>query len=151
MRVLILGAALMLGACESKPTDEQQAALVENAVEDAQDVADNATMVGEAREEAKDAPTRDAWVGKWIGVEGLVLTIEKSGTPGRYRLTNTYSLDKDATGVFEGYATKDGIAFIRPDGAKTLRASDGEGTGLKYLAGKKDCLTVGEGEGYCRD
>ena len=29
--------------------------------------------------------------------------------------------------------------------------TDGDATGLKYLAGKKDCLTVEPGEGYCRD
>jgi hypothetical protein len=54
-------------------------------------------------------------------------------------------------GEFDGVATEKGIAFNRPDGAKELVASDGDATGLKYLAGKKDCLTVTTGEGYCRD
>ena len=106
----------------------------------------------EKAEKAAEAPSRDAWLGKWVGVEGLVLTIEKDPSgPGRYRLINTYSLDEGATGTFAGVATNEGIAFTRPDGAKVLRATDGAATGLKYLDGKKDCLTVGVGEGYCRD
>jgi hypothetical protein len=28
--------------------------------------------------------------------------------------------------------------------------TNGDATGLKYLAGKTDCLTVKSGEGYCR-
>ncbi|WP_204325615.1 hypothetical protein, partial [Stenotrophomonas maltophilia] len=60
-----------------------------------------------------------------------------------------YTLDDK--GSFEGKGTREGIAFERPDGKQVLKASDGDATGLKYLAGKKDCLTVKTGEGYCRD
>ena len=66
-------------------------------------------------------PPTDSWVGKWIGVEGLHLTI-----------------------------AKDDIAFTRPDGPQQLRAGDGAATGLKWLADKKNCLIVATGEGYCR-
>lgn len=96
------------------------------------------------------APTdRDAWVGKWTGVEGTMLTIAKGDGPGRYTLDMQYTLDDK--GSFEGTGTDEGIAFRRPDGSQVLRATDGDATGLKYLAGKKDCLTVKTGEGYCRD
>lgn len=152
MRLWVLGAAVLASAC-GEMSNEQQAALVENAVANAEAAAENATAIGEAAEKAREAPNRDAWVGKWIGVEGLVLTIEKDpgGAVGRYRLTNKWRLDDDATGTFEGVATAKGIAFNRPDGAKELVPTNGDATGLKYLAGKKDCLTVAPGEGYCRD
>lgn len=152
MRLLVLGAAALAAGCGGM-SNEQEAALVENAVANAEAQAENATAFGKAAEKARQAPNRDAWVGKWIGVEGLVLTIEKDpgGSVGRYRLTNKWSLDDNATGTFDGVASEKGIAFNRPDGAKELIATDGDATGLKYLAGKKDCLTVAPGEGYCRD
>lgn len=93
----------------------------------------------------------DGWVGRWRGVEGLNLVIAKDAAagPGHYRLTDQYSLDDK--GVFKGEAVGDTIRFTRPDGDQILRATDGAATGLKYLATKKDCLTVKPGEGYCRD
>lgn len=147
----ILAGAVALAGC-GEMSNEQQAALVENAVANAQAIAENVTAEAEKAEKAAEAPSRDGWIGKWVGVEGLVLTIEKDPSgPGRYRLINTYSLDEGATGTFAGVATQEGIALTRPDGAKMLRATDGAATGLKYLDGKKDCLTVSVGEGYCRD
>jgi hypothetical protein len=95
----------------------------------------------------------DKWVGKWIGVEGLNLTIAKDDSIGRghYELTMKYGLDDDDSGTFKGQASEDGITFERPDGPQILSAGDGEATGLKWLADKKDCLIVDTGEGYCRD
>ena len=95
----------------------------------------------------------DKWVGKWIGVEGLNLTIAKDDSIGRghYLLTMQYGLDADDSGTFKGEANEDGISFTRPDGPQQLSAGDGEATGLKWLADKKDCLIVDTGEGYCRD
>lgn len=97
-------------------------------------------------------PPTDAWVGKWIGVEGLVLTIAKDESIGRghYLLTMKYGLDADDEGTFKGQADDEGISFSRPDGPQVLRAGNGEATGLKWLADKKDCLIVDTGEGYCR-
>ena len=97
-------------------------------------------------------PPTDQWVGNWIGVEGLNLTIAKDDSIGRghYLLTMQYGLDADDSGTFKGEAAEDGIAFNRPDGPQLLRAGDGAATGLKWLADKKDCLIVTTGEGYCR-
>ena len=58
---------------------------------------------------------------------------------------------KHLCGTFKGEANEDGIAFTRPDGPQQLSAGNGEATGLKWLADKKDCLIVDTGEGYCRD
>jgi hypothetical protein len=100
---------------------------------------------------AADVARTDRWVGRWRGVEGLMLTVEKDRTkgPGHYILTDQYTLDDK--GVFDGVADGDGIRFDRPDGHHTLAATDGAATGLSHLAGKRDCLTVKAGEGYCRD
>ncbi|CRM05937.1 MULTISPECIES: membrane lipoprotein lipid attachment site-containing protein [Pseudomonas] len=97
-------------------------------------------------------PPTDKWVGQWVGVEGLNLTIAKDDAIGRghYRLTMQYGLDATDSGTFKGEANEEGIAFVRPDGPQLLRAGDGEATGLKWLADKKDCLIVNTGEGYCR-
>src|SRR5690606_34660675 len=152
MRRWVLAVAILASGCGGI-SNEQEAALVENAVARAEADAANATAFGKAAEKARHAPSRDGWVGDWTGVEGLTLTIEKDpgGAVGRYRLTNKWSLDDEASGTFDGVATDRGLAFNRPDGAKELIATDGAATGLKYLAGKRDCLTVAPGEGYCRD
>lgn len=93
----------------------------------------------------------DAWIGRWRGVEGLNLVIARDAAKGagHYTLTDQYTLDDK--GAFAGHAVGDTIQFTRPDGDQVLRATDGAATGLKYLASKKDCLTVKPGEGYCRD
>lgn len=121
---------------------------------------DNASATEKARIDKLDdrlgrlfdpgVPT-DKWVGRWRGVEGLNLVIAKDAKKGagHYMLTQQYTLDDK--GVFAGTAVGDVIQFHRPDGDRTLRETDGAATGLKYLATKKDCLTVKPGEGYCRD
>ncbi|MCC2977490.1 hypothetical protein LK533_12490 [Sphingomonas sp. PL-96] len=100
---------------------------------------------------ATSAATADAWIGRWRGVEGLFLDIaaDPERGPRHYTVAMQYTLDDK--GSFDGVAEGDTIRFTRPDGAHTLRATDGDATGLKWLAGKKDCLTVSLGEGYCRD
>lgn len=99
-----------------------------------------------------ETPPTDKWIGQWIGVEGLHLSIAKDDSIGRghYLLTMQYGLDAEDAGTFKGEAAEDGIAFTRPDGPQSLRAGDGAATGLKWLADKKDCLIVATGEGYCR-
>ena len=89
------------------------------------------------------------YTGRWIGVEGMYLNIAPTSVPGRYRLDMQWDLDN--SGKFEGVARGDTIVFERRGTRETLRPTDGEQTGLKYLAGKTKCLTVKPGEGYCRD
>jgi len=136
--LFILSTLVLLSACNKEAQDTQPAKPAPASVQ--------ATLVPEI------LPT-DKWVGKWIGVEGLNLTISKDDSIGRghYILTMQYGLDADDSGTFNGVATEDGISFTRPDGPQMLSAGDGEATGLKWLADKKDCLVVDTGEGYCRD
>ena len=96
----------------------------------------------------KAKPTPD-YTGRWIGVEGMVLDVAPTATAGHYALTMQWDLDNK--GKFDGIATGDTIAFDRGGVRETLRPTNGDATGLKYLAGKTDCLTVKPGEGYCRD
>ncbi|MES2988255.1 MAG: hypothetical protein V4808_10145 [Pseudomonadota bacterium] len=158
MRKLVptLTIALALAACSTAENASQQ---VGNAAEATGDVLMNAgedvaSITGNAAEDVGNAVSdatkgHDAWVGRWIGVEGTTLNITKASLPDHYKLEMQYTLD--SKGTFDGTGTKEGITFTRPDGKQLLSASDGDATGLKYLAGKKDCLKVKQGEGYCRD
>lgn len=92
------------------------------------------------------APATDEWAGQWNGPEGTFVRITGSG--GQYEVT-IQNLDGPRT--FAGTAVGDKIEFQRDGKTQTLRASNGEQTGMKWLAEKKDCLVVRAGEGYCRD
>lgn len=92
------------------------------------------------------APTTDGWVGKWNGPEGTYLEI--LGGQGHYDVT-VRNLDGPRT--FAGTGKGNTIVFERDGQQETLRATDGPQTGVKWLAEKKNCLTVRAGEGYCKD
>ena len=95
------------------------------------------------------APHRFAsWAGKWTGVEGMFVTITP-GAPGQYKLE--MQSDLDTKGTYDGTDSEHGIKFKRGAEDLSLRRGNGDETGLKYLAGKKECLIVKDGEGYCRD
>ncbi|MDJ0278235.1 hypothetical protein QLH51_15660 [Sphingomonas sp. 2R-10] len=88
------------------------------------------------------------YLGRWVGVEGMVLNVT-APAQGEVLLDMQYDLDNK--GQFAGTITPEGIRFERGGETLVLRPGDGDATGLKWLAGKKDCLTVKPGEGYCRD
>lgn len=89
-----------------------------------------------------------AYLGRWTGVEGMYLVVAAKPGGG---VTLDMQWDLDHKGKFDGSVTAEGLRFMREGVAETAVHSDGNATGLKYLAGKKDCLTVKPGEGYCRD
>jgi hypothetical protein len=87
-----------------------------------------------------------SWVGKWTGPEGTYLEIATQD--GAYSVTIS-NLDGPRT-----FAAKPGSAsldFERDGTTERIRATDGPGTGMKWLATKTDCLVVSTGEGFCRD
>lgn len=88
------------------------------------------------------------YLGRWIGVEGMYLTVAAKPGGG---VTLDMQYDLDNRGKFDGSVTAEGLRFTRNGVAETAVHTDGDATGLKWLAGKKDCLTVKTGEGYCRD
>ena len=98
-----------------------------------------------------DATTETArtYSGRWIGVEGMYLDVTPTG-PTTASLKMRWGLDADMEGRFPATVTRDGLRFTRDGETLLLRPSDGDATGLKWLAGKKDCLTVATDEGYCR-
>jgi hypothetical protein len=93
-----------------------------------------------------DAPATHAWVGRWNGPEGTYLDIAAAN--GGYEITIK---DLDRARTFSGVAAGDGIQFDRDGTNESLMATDGDATGMKWLASKKNCLTIEPGEGYCRD
>ncbi|KQX20281.1 MULTISPECIES: hypothetical protein [unclassified Sphingomonas] len=140
-----LAAMLFVIACargEDAHPIENAATVEETAAEDAIDDVDPTGNVS-----ASSLPT-DAWVGKWIGVEGLVLDIQPAGERGHYMLSVTLL---DGTKSYEGTADGDMIRFTRNGRPESIRAATGDQTGLKWLAGKKNCLMIQQGEGFCRE
>ena len=142
-----LAALLLLAACargeDARPLENaaiaDNLAAAEDAAQDADPVANETT--------AAVLPT-DAWIGKWIGVEGLVLDIQPAGEAGKYILSVTLL---DGTKSYDGTAEGAIIRFTRDGRPESIRAATGNETGLKWLAGKQNCLMIREGEGFCRD
>lgn len=131
-------AGLILAGCDSANVPENHAA--------SPDVTQKS---GASAKAVAGTPHRFAdWAGRWSGVEGLYAEIIPT-TPESYRLVMQYDLDHQ--GEFLGRDSEHGIIFSRNGETLSLRRGSGDDSGLKYLAGKQDCLIVKEGEGYCRD
>jgi hypothetical protein len=90
--------------------------------------------------------TTDRWSGQWNGPEGTFIRI--AGGQGKYEII-IQNLDGPRT--FQGSAVGNQIEFVRDGLKESIRATGGIETGMKWLAGKSNCLTVRTGEGYCRD
>jgi hypothetical protein len=137
MKALTLLAAVALTACSGPAPDTSSDG--------------NMTSAGSVEREISAPHPKPApdYTGHWIGVEGMVLDIVPASALGHYALTMQWDLDHK--GEFDGTADGDTISFDRKGLHETLRPTNGDATGLKYLAGKIDCLTVKPGEGYCRD
>lgn len=88
----------------------------------------------------------DRWLGEWRGPEGTALRL--SGGQGRYEVAVR---NLDGWRTFQGRADGDGIVFERDGVRETVRATDGPGTGMKWLRDRKDCLVIRPSEGFCRD
>jgi hypothetical protein len=94
---------------------------------------------------SKSSPV-DLWVGRWAGVEGTSLDLAKNGDRWTVRVA-----DLDGVKTYEGVAVADHLEFKRGDKTETIRPTDGEGTGMKWLTEEKNCLVITVGsEGYCR-
>ena len=96
---------------------------------------------------APAATPEAAYVGRWVGVEGTYVNV--SARPGG-GVVMEMQWDLDNKDDYEGTVTPEGIRFLRGGVEHVARRTNGDATGLKYLAGKRDCLTVKPGEGYCR-
>ncbi|MDY6983112.1 MAG: hypothetical protein SV422_08495 [Pseudomonadota bacterium] len=137
MRTLTLAFLVFVASCTRDSVDDPAAS------EDATAI-DAAKAIDVAK--ASDVAAADAWLGDWRGPEGTLLTI--AGGQGVYRVTVR---DLDGPRSFDGNAVPNGIAFTRDGVTETITATDGAGTGMKWLADKRDCLVIHPGEGFCRD
>lgn len=97
---------------------------------------------------ADTTQTEAGYLGRWTGVEGMYLVVASKPGGG---VTLDMQWDLDNKGTFDGSVTAEGLRFMRNGVAESAVHTDGDATGLKYLAGKQDCLTVKPGEGYCKD
>ena len=97
---------------------------------------------------ADTAKVEADYVGRWTGVEGMHLVVASKPGGG---VTLDMQWDLDNKGTFDGSVTAEGLRFMRNGVTESAVHNNGDATGLKYLAGKQDCLTVKPGEGYCRD
>ncbi len=141
--VSILAAITALSGCSDNATNTPSS----NTATTASPIAPAAIPAAEPATAASFAVT-DAWAGKWIGVEGLALTVAKSDAPGAYRL---HVALMDSENDYVGHAEGDTIRFVRDGKPETIRHGTGADTGLKWLADKPNCLIIKQGEGFCRD
>jgi len=123
---VLLVAVVAVAGCSDRNTSSQK-------------TADNTPMTA-------SAPRTDEWLGKWTGPEGTFL--ELAGGHGKYDVTVQ---NLDGPRKFEARYADGGIEFERDGTREVIRATNGAETGMKWLADKKNCLTVRTGEGYCRD
>jgi len=148
---VLLAGVLLLSACGKQPAEDNAVVAPDNGL--AMDIEEVPANEGPSTG-ATDLPTEEAgaatdvWAGKWTGPEGLVLEIAKTATPGRYDVKVTLL---DGVGSYTGTADGDAIRFERGGVRETIRKATGDETGLKWLAGKQNCLVIKQGEGFCRD
>lgn len=89
----------------------------------------------------------DAILHKWTGPEGTFLEVTRAEDA--YTVT-VQNLDGPRT--FPATLDEnDNITFERDGKTETIAMVDGDGTGMKWLAGKTNCIMIEKGEGYCRD
>ncbi len=146
VRILTSVAALLLLAACARGEDAQAP---DNGVA-ADNLAEEQTFddVDPTANGSAGALPTDAWLGKWIGVEGTVLDVQAAGELGQYVLSVTLL---DGTNSYEGTAEGDMIRFTRNNRLESVRSATGAATGLKWLAEKQNCLMIQQGEGFCRD
>lgn len=138
-RLACIATCLLVVACSPKPAPEpatSNASAEGAAVSAASEVASSNTA---------SAVANIAYVGKWTGPEGTWLDIEPQGEDYRVTVSNL-----DGPRGFAGKAVDGGIQFTRDGQTFVIHPGNGDATGMKWLAGKKDCLVVAPGEGYCR-
>ena len=147
MTCLLTG--ILLGGCNAAPPAAPAA------VAPATTASDTAPSVAAAPASADALPPpdlatqavpTDAWLGTWTGPEGTALELARSAAG--YDVT-IRSLDGPAT--YAGDRVDAHIEFTRGGKRESIVATDGAGTGMKWLADKHDCLVIAPGEGFCRD
>lgn len=150
MRFPLLLAPLALAACAQPAPDPSPSGTPTERVGPVaapRDQPGGGQLRDNAVEPAGTAASEERYLGRWIGVEGMYLNVTRREEGG---VTLDMQWDLDHRGTFQGAVTAEGLRFMRNGVAETAVFGDGDATGLKWLAGKQDCLIVKPGEGYCR-
>jgi hypothetical protein len=143
----------LLGACTSEPTKPNAPSTPVSSPTASPSVSPTGSPVGSPTGSPAGSPggspaasKTDAMTGKWPGVEGTSLSITKKGDKYTIEIANL-----DGPKTYEGTAKGDAIEFTRGGKTETIKTATGDETGMKYFAGKKECLVVTKGsEGFCR-
>jgi len=141
---LLLTAGMAVSACSPKPDPAEVTA--SEASESAAMSATAADAASQAVAAAMSSVDATGYVGKWTGVEGTSLTITPKGSD--YEVVIT---DLDGPRTFTGTLQGDGVHIVRDAAPLVIHKGSGDDTGMKWLAGKHDCLVVAANEGYCQD
>jgi hypothetical protein len=139
-----LSAVVLLSACSPKPDSDEVAA--SQASESAAMSITAAEAASQAVAEAMTSVDATGYVGKWTGPEGTSLTITPAGSEYEVVITNL-----DGPRTFTGTLEGDGVHITRDATPLVIHKGDGQATGMKWLADKKDCLVVAANEGFCKD
>ncbi len=142
--LITITAVVMLSACSPKPGADEVAA--SEASESAAMSITAAQAASQAVAEAMTSVDATGYVGKWTGPEGTSLTITPAGSEYEVVITNL-----DGPRTFTGTLEGDGIHITRDAAPLVIHKGDGQATGMKWLADKKDCLVVAANEGFCKD
>jgi hypothetical protein len=139
----------LAAACSHEQNNSTTTANVTEAPANVAEVTNAVEPANSSGEIVAPPATETAYLGKWIGPEGLVLEVTaKPG--GGVAISNQWTLDDK--GKFDGSVTAEGLRWMRGTAPVTAVMTDGDATGMKWLAGKKNCLTVTAGsEAYCRN
>jgi hypothetical protein len=88
----------------------------------------------------------DGLVGRWGGVEGAFLDI----TPDSNRFTINIMTLEQRIATYSGIAVDSSIQLSINNKKIIIQKATGNETGMKWLAGKNNCITVSGSGGYCR-
>lgn len=145
--------ALALAACGEQPTANNTGMLPPENEIDAMDAMPAEPILppqNDVPPANETAETDDPFAGRWTGPEGLYAQITPAAAASSYRVEMQYTLDDK--GNFTATRDGDALKMTRNGQAVTIKPGTGDETGMKWLAGKQDCLVVIAGsEGYCRD
>ena len=139
-----VAAVVLLSACSPKPGTDEIAS--SQASESAAMSITAAEAASQAVAEAMTSVDATGYVGKWIGPEGTALTITPAGSEYEVVITNL-----DGPRTFTGTLQGDGVHITRDAAPLVIHKGDGQATGMKWLADKKNCLVIAANEGFCKD
>jgi hypothetical protein len=141
---LLVSGVAALGACQT--TEPVKSSTPVNSASPITSPSQAASPAASPAVDNKTVGKAETLVGKWPGVEGTYLEVEKKGEKYEIEIKNL-----DGSKKYEGTAKGDVIEFSRNGKTETIKAATAEETGMKWLKGEKNCVVITKGsEGYCK-